>query len=131
MHICNNERPDTNYSTTAPDCYDIYNTAIIKLYLLCPYANGVKKEYHYHHKPIPMKGKKDNSSSLLLPPSCPRCGATMDLNLLESFGSRHIIREDDDEGRSYYCNNPLCPPDEKEQKRRLLPFSWWNSSHHH
>jgi hypothetical protein len=90
MHICNNERPDTNYSTTtaAPDCYDIYNAAIIKLYLLCLYAKGVKKEYH---KPMPMKGKEELT---LVLPSCSTCGATLDLKLLRSFGSRRIISDD-------------------------------------
>jgi hypothetical protein len=123
MHICNNERPDTNYSTTtaAPDCYDIYNAAIIKLYLLCLYAKGVKKEYH---KPMPMKGKEELT---LVLPSCSTCGATLDLKLLRSFGSRRIISDD---GESYYCNNPLCTPDEEERKRRLLPFSR-NNHHHH
>ena len=71
-----------------------------------------------------LKKRKDDSSLVL--PSCPTCGATLDLKLLESFGSRHIISDD---GKSYYCNNPLCAPDEVERKRRLLPFSW-NSQHH-
>src|SRR5918999_4355917 len=93
----------TNYSTTtAPDCYDIYNTAIIKLYLLCLYAKGMKKEYH---KPMPMKGKEELTSVLS---SCFTCDATLDLKLLESFGSRRLISDD---GKSYYCNNPLCPTD--------------------
>jgi hypothetical protein len=68
-----------------------------------------------------IKGKDDSSSVL---PSCPTCRATMDLKLLESFGSRRIING----GKLYYCNNPLCAPDHEEGKHRLLPFSWNN--HH-
>ena len=64
---------------------------------------------------MPIKGK-DNFSLML--PSCPLCGATLDLKLLESFGSRRISND----GRLYYCNNPMCAPDEEEQKHRLLPF---------
>jgi hypothetical protein len=59
-----------------------------------------------------IKGKDESLPGL---PSCPRCGATMDLKRLESFGSRHIIN-----GELYYCNNPICPPEEWEQKQRLL-----------
>ena len=69
-------------------------------------------EYRAH---MPVKGK-DNFSLML--PSCPLCGATLDLKLLESFGSRRISND----GRLYYCNNPMCAPDEEEQKHRLLPF---------
>jgi hypothetical protein len=65
-------------------------------------------------------------------PSCYVCGATLDLELIESFGSRRIIvSADDDEGKLYYCNNPLCPPDKEQQKHRLLPFSWWKNHQHH
>ena len=69
--------------------------------------------------------KRKDDSSLVLP-SCPTCGATLDLKLLESFGSRRIIS---DGTKSYYCNNPMSAPDEVERERRLLPFSW-NSQHH-
>ena len=82
----------------------------------------MKKEYP-HHKPVPMKGKDDSSSVVL--PSCSKCGATLDLELIESFGSRRIVSYYD--GKSYYCNNPLCAPDEEQQKHRLLPFSGWNN----
>jgi hypothetical protein len=65
---------------------------------------------------MPIKGK-DNFSPTR--PSCPICRATLDLKLLESFGSRRISID----GKLYYCNNPMCAPDEEEQKRRLLlPF---------
>jgi hypothetical protein len=60
-----------------------------------------------------IKGKDESLPGL---PSCPTCGATMDLKRLESFGSRHISYD----GKLYYCNNPICPPDEWEQKQRLL-----------
>jgi hypothetical protein len=89
----------------------------------------VKKEYHHLKPPMPMEGKEEDDSSSVVRPSCSKCGATLDLELIESFGSRRIVN-DDDEGKSYYCNNPLCAPDEKEQKRRLLPFSWWKNRHH-
>jgi hypothetical protein len=90
----------------------------------------VKKENHHHEPPMPMKGKEEDHSSSVLP-SCSRCGATLDVELIESFGSRRIVSSDDaDEGKSYYCNNPLCAPDEKEHKRRLLPFSWWKNHNH-
>jgi hypothetical protein len=84
---------------------------------------------------MPMKGKKeDGSGSSVRSPSCSRCGATLDLELIESFGSRRIIvsdDEDDEEGKSYYyCNNPMCAPDEEQQKHRLLPFSWWKNHQH-
>ena len=69
-------------------------------------------EYRVH---MPTKGK-DNFSLML--PSCPLCGATLDIKLLESFGSRRISND----GGLYYCNNPMCAPDEEEQKHRLLPF---------
>ena len=76
-----------------------------------------KAQHSHHHKPMPMKEKKDDSSSVLLP-SCSNCGATLDLELIESFGSRRIIvsdEDDDEEGKSYYyCNNPLCAPDEAQ-----------------
>jgi hypothetical protein len=65
---------------------------------------------------MPIKGK-DNFSLML--PSCSLCGATLDIKLLESFGSSRRISND---GRLYYCNNPMCAPDEEEQKHRLLPF---------
>jgi hypothetical protein len=68
-----------------------------------------------------IKGKDDSSSVL---PSCPTCRATLDLKLLESFGSRRITND----GKLYYCNNPLCAPDHEEGEQRLLPFSWNN--HH-
>ena len=68
-----------------------------------------------------IKGKDDFSPAL---PPCPTCRATLDLRLLESFGSRHISND----GKLYYCNNPLCAPDHEEGKHRLLPFSWNN--HH-
>jgi hypothetical protein len=81
----------------------------------------VKKEHHNHHEPMPMKGKKeDGSGSSIRLPSCSRCGATLDLELIKSFGSRRIIvsddddNDDDEEGKSYYCNNPLCAPGEEE-----------------
>jgi len=61
----------------------------------------------------------ENEQSVVLPP-CPRCGATMDMKRLKSFGSRHIS----DKGKSYYCNNPICPPDEWERKQRLLLASF-------
>ncbi|HEU0144544.1 MAG TPA: hypothetical protein VFQ47_07145 [Nitrososphaera sp.] len=64
-------------------------------------------------EPMPIRGK--NSSNAVLP-SCPICGATMDLKRLKPFASRHIS----DDGRLFYCNNPMCPPDEWEQKQRLL-----------
>ena len=67
------------------------------------------------HVPMPVKGK-DNFSPMR--PSCPVCRATLDLKLLESFGSRRISND----GKLYYCNNPMCAPDEEEQKHRLLPF---------
>ena len=63
---------------------------------------------------------KDESSTALLPPPCPKCRATMDLKRMKPFASRHIS----DDGRLYYCNNPVCPPDEWERKQRLLPFSF-------
>jgi hypothetical protein len=91
----------------------------------------VKEEQHSHHKPMPMKGKKEDStgSSVRLP-SCSRCGATLDLEVIEAFGSMRIARYYD--GKSYYCNNPLCAPDEEQQKHRSSPFSWWkNHDHHH
>jgi hypothetical protein len=93
----------------------------------------VKEEQHSHHKPMPMKSKKeDGTGSSVRLPSCSKCGATLDLELIESFGSRRIIVINDDEGKSYYyCNNPLCAPDEEQQKHRLLPFSWWNNQHQH
>ena len=77
----------------------------------------MKEEQHSHHKPMPMKGKKEDStgSSVRLP-SCSRCGATLDLEVIEAFGSMRIARYYD--GKSYYCNNPLCAPDEKDQKHR-------------
>ena len=80
---------------------------------------------------MPMKGKKEEGtgSSVRLP-SCSRCGATLDLEVIESFGSRRIASYYYD-GKSYYCNNPLCAPDEEEQKHRLLPFSWWMKNHKH
>jgi hypothetical protein len=78
-----------------------------------------------------MKGKEEDDSSSVQLPSCSRCGATLDLEPIESFGSRRIIvssDDDEDEGKSYYyCNNPLCPPDKEQQKHRLLPFSGWNN----
>ena len=40
-----------------------------------------------------MKGKDDSSSVVL--PSCSKCGATLDLELIESFGSRRIVSSDD------------------------------------
>jgi hypothetical protein len=90
----------------------------------------VKKEYHHHKPPKPMKDKEeDGSSSVVVLPSCSKCGASLDLELIESFGSRRIIVSDD--GKSYYCNNPLCAPDEEQQKHRLLPFSWWKNRHDH
>jgi hypothetical protein len=92
----------------------------------------VKKEHHNHDKPMPMKGKKEDSTGSVPLPSCFRCGATLDLELIECFGSRRIIVSNDDEGKSYYyCNNPMCAPDEEQQKHRLLPFSWWNNQHQH
>jgi hypothetical protein len=48
-------------------------------------------------EPTPIRGK-DSSNSLL--PSCPTCGATMDLKRLKPFASRHVS----DDGRLYYCN---------------------------
>ena len=91
----------------------------------------MKKEHPHHYlKPMPMKGKKDDSSSVLLP-SCLKCGATLDLELIECFGSRRIIVSNDEGKSYYYCNNPLCAPDEEQQKHRLLPFSWWNNQHQH
>jgi hypothetical protein len=106
----------------------IYTTLLLSSYNYCVSMDyTVQKEYHHNNKPMPVKGKKDNSSSVLLP-SCFRCGATLDLELIECFGSRRIIVSNDDEGKSYYyCNNPLCAPDEEQQKHRLLPFSWWNN----
>jgi hypothetical protein len=86
----------------------------------------VKKEQHPPHKPMPMKGKKeDGTGSSVRLPSCSRCGATLDLEVIEAFGSMRIASYYD--GKSYYCNNPLCAPDEEQQKHRLLPFSWWNN----
>jgi hypothetical protein len=92
----------------------------------------VKKEQHSpHHEPMPMKGKKeDGSGSSVRLPSCSRCGATLDLEVIEAFGSMRIARYSYD-GKSYYCNNPLCAPDEEQQKHRLLPFSWWENQHQH
>jgi hypothetical protein len=90
--------------------------AFTKPYLFCICVDGVKK-YHYQSMPIKVK---DDSSSVL--PSCSTCRATLDSNLLESFGSMHIGTD----GKLYYCNNPMCPPDEEQQKHRLLPFSWNN-----
>jgi hypothetical protein len=84
-----------------------------KLYQFSICVDGVKKYY----QSMPIKGKSDLSPVL---PSCHMCRATMDLNLLQSFGSRHISND----GKSYYCNNPMCPPDEEQQKYRLLPFSF-------
>lgn len=102
------------HSINVLDCYDIHITVIIKLYLLCLYAKGVKKEYY---ESMPRERKEELSSVL---PSCSKCGAALDLKLLKCFGSRRNISDD---RKSYYCNNPLCPPDEEERKRRLLPFS--------
>jgi hypothetical protein len=98
----------------------------------------VKEEQHsHHHKPMPMKSKKEDStgSSVLRSPSCSKCGATLDLEVIESYGSMRIDRYYYD-GKSYYCNNPLCAPDEQDQKHRSLPFSWWkkndhDQNHHH
>jgi hypothetical protein len=59
-----------------------------------------------------IEGKDESLRGL---PSCPTCGATMDLKRVEAFGSRHITN-----GKLYYCNNPICPPDEWERKQRLL-----------
>jgi hypothetical protein len=73
-------------------------------------------------EPMPIKVKNDLRPVL---PSCPTCRATMDLKLLEPFGSRRT----NNDGKLYYCNNPMCAPDEEEGKHRLLPFSWNN--HHH
>ena|ERR671919_235324 len=99
----------------------IYTTRLLSSYIYYAYtAKGMKKEYH---KPMPMKGKEELTSVLS---SCFTCEATLDLKLLESFGSRRLISDD---GKSYYCNNPLCPTDEEERKRRLLPFS--GNNHHH
>ena len=96
----------------------------------------MKKEHH--QKPMPMKSKKEDSTGNSVPrlPSCSKCGATLDLEVIEAFGSMRIIvsdeDDDDEEGKSYYyCNNPLCAPDEEQQKHRLLPFSWWNNSNNH
>jgi hypothetical protein len=99
--------------------YDVYNMAIIKTYLLCLNARGMKREYP---EPMPIKGKDELRTVL---PSCPICGSSLDLKLLETFGSRRTISDD---GKSYYCNNPMCAPEEEELKHRLLPFSW--NSHH-
>jgi hypothetical protein len=91
----------------------------------------VKKEHHNYYERMPMKRKKEDSTGSVILPSCYICGATLDLELIESFGSRRIIvsddDDDDDEGKLYYCNNPLCPPDKEQQKHRLLPFSWWKN----
>jgi hypothetical protein len=78
---------------------------------------------------MPMKSKKEESTGTSVPrlPSCSKCGATLDLDVIESFGSRRIVSHHD--GKSYYCNNPLCAPDEKDQKQRSLPFSWWKNDH--
>jgi hypothetical protein len=88
-----------------------------KPYLFSIRIHGVKKYY----QSMPIKVKDDLSP---VPPSCHICMATLDSNLLQSFGSRRIS----DDGKPYYCNNPMCPPDEEQQKYRLLPFSWNN--HH-
>lgn len=92
----------------------------------------MKKEHHNYYERMPVKRKKEDSTGSVILPSCSICGATLDLELIESFGSRRIIvsdddDDDDDEGKSYYCNNPLCPPDKEQQKHRLLPFSWWKN----
>ena len=89
--------------------------AFTKPYLFCICVDGVKK---YYYQSMPTNIKNDDSSSVL--PSCSTCRATLDLNLLQSFGSRHISKD----GKLYYCNNPMCPPDEEEIKNRLLAFSW-------
>jgi hypothetical protein len=39
-------------------------------------------------EPMPIRVKDD---SIALLPSCPTCRAALDLKLLESFGSRHIV----------------------------------------
>jgi hypothetical protein len=87
----------------------------------------VKKEKHSHHEPMSMKRKKEDGTGTSVPPlpSCSKCGATLDLEVIEAFGSMRIASYYD--GKSYYCNNPLCAPDEEQQKHRLLPFSWWNN----
>jgi hypothetical protein len=72
------------------------------------------KKYYYQQS-MPIKVRDDLSPVL---PSCPTCMATLDSNLLQSFGSRRISND----GKLFYCNNPMCPPDEEQQKHRLLPF---------
>jgi hypothetical protein len=93
----------------------IHLTWLLPNYITLLGKQQMMKEYP---EPMPIRGK-DLSISVL--PSCPTCGATLDLKLLQSFGSRHIISND---AKSYYCNNPLCGPDEEEGRHRLLPFSW-------
>jgi hypothetical protein len=98
----------------------IYITQLLPNYMT---LLGIYQIMDEHSEYMLIKGKDDSSSVL---PSCPTCRATMDLKLLQSFGSRHISND----GKLYYCNNPMCAPDEEEGKHRLLPFSW-NSHHHH
>jgi hypothetical protein len=97
----------------------IHITWLLPNYITLLSIYQIMEEYP---EPMPIRGK-DHSISVL--PSCPTCRATLDLKLLESFGSRRIIND----GKLYYCNNPLCTPDHEEGKHRLLPFSW--NSHHH
>src|SRR5918997_2997293 len=95
-------------------------TRLLPNYITLLGRQQIVKEYP---EPMPIREKYHSISVL---PSCPTCGATLDLKLLQSFGSRHIITND---AKLYYCNNPLCAPDEEEGKHRLLPFSW--NSHYH
>jgi hypothetical protein len=98
----------------------IYITQLLPNYITLPSIYQIMDQYSEY---MLIKGKDDSSSVL---PSCPTCRATMDLKLLQSFGSRHISND----GKLYYCNNPMCATDEEEGKQRLLPFSLNILLHH-